>query len=100
MGLWLPRGQADAHKLPRGMAVSTDLEKIRLNKLITDPKYRAKIVLASKMAGYTDKGLILTSKAAQLEGEDSLFRQNAKAEQLLKIKGNTDEKKIILAGRN
>jgi hypothetical protein len=99
--IWFPGNVINAFAIPHGAFISHDIEMIRLREMTNNSKYRANLEKAGKMAGYTDKGLILTAKAAKVKGEDALFRQNIKAELLLKRKkehGNAE--KIIVPGAN
>ena len=87
-------GQLNAHEVGKGVFVSEDLTRMRIANLQNNVTYREKIEKACKMAGYTDKGLImakgLNGTGTTNEGLESLMKQNRRAATIIRNKSKSN----------
>lgn len=89
MGIWAPNGrQIDAMALPNGSFISPTMTRMRIQMVQNNPEYRESLEKASRIAGYTDPALSLSRGRVSGENERALFKQNEKAERLIKEKEN------------
>lgn len=85
------RGTINAHAMPNGTFISTDLQTKRFDLIRNNTEYRERIEKASRMAGFTPVELRISRGAsADTSNIDAIVRQNNKAETL--SKGKEDEK--------
>jgi hypothetical protein len=85
-------GTIDAYLLPGGNFISSDLQLKRLKALRENTAYREAIEKAQRVAGYTDKLLLISRGGIKSEKAiESLIKQNKKAEKLIRQKGLEDE---------
>lgn len=82
------RGQIDALALPNGTFISSELTRRRVETLRGNTSYRESIEKACKIAGYVDPALSLARGRVSSRDARSLFKQNEKAERLMKEKKN------------
>ena len=97
--IWAPNGnQINAHEIAAGSFISPSITKKRIEILRNNTAYREAIEKAQRMAGYVDPALSIARGCTSEKNQRSLFKQNEKAEQLIKGKRNetTDSGSIIL----
>ena len=92
------KGQINAHELPDGTFISTDLQRVRLRALRENATYREAIEKAMKMTGSVDKLLVMSrgSEKTLVPGH-FLNKQNQKAEQITKGKRNEKSSLVLPA---
>jgi hypothetical protein len=95
-------GQINALEMPNGCFQSCDLQMKRMDMIRNNTTYRENLEKAGRMAGYTDK-LLVISRGSKKDKDAiaSLLKQNKRAEALAKQKGLEDEAAqscIALAG--
>jgi len=89
--IWIPNGrQIDAHALPGGSFVSPAITKKRIELVRNNPEYREALEKASRVAGYVDPALSIARGRTSNKDAESLFKQNAKAEKIIKEKRNDE----------
>jgi hypothetical protein len=82
-------GTIDVLALPHGTFISPKLTKKRVELARNNSVYREALEKASKMAGYVDPALSLAR--GRVQKSKSLFKQNEKAEKLLKEKRKNEK---------
>ena len=93
------QGTIDAHALPNGTFISTDMQLKRLSIIRNDTTYRENLEKAQRVAGYEDK-LMLVARGGgdNKEAIESLMKQGAKAEHV-RGKSNENGGSLIIPGR-
>ena len=86
--IWHRGRQIDALALPHGTFISPDLTRKRISVARNNTNYREALEKACKMAGYVDPALSLARGRVSNQDARSLFKQNEKAERLIKEKRN------------
>lgn len=95
--IWLPnQRQIDAHALPHGTFVSPAITKKRIDMVRNHPEYREALEKASRIAGYVDPALSISRGRTSTKDAESLFKQNAQAEKIIKEKRNEDSDSDIV----
>jgi len=89
-------GQIDALALPNGCFISPALSKRRIEAVRSNTEYREALEKAGRIAGYVDPALSIARGRVSTENTTALFKQNEKAERLIKERRNEKSDSIIV----